>query len=64
MKSEPQIRPTGFAIIFLFNIARAERMVRLYVKLFYFFSKVNTHPFDLKFVAFFPKFSQDSYVEF
>jgi len=25
---------------------------------------VNTHPFDLKFVAFCPKFSRDSYVEF
>jgi len=25
---------------------------------------VNTHPFDLKFVAFCPKFSGDSYVEF
>jgi len=29
-----------------------------------FFSWVNTHPFDLKFVAFCPKFSGDSYVEF
>ena len=28
------------------------------------FSLVNTHPFDLKFVAFCPKFSRDSYVEF
>jgi len=28
------------------------------------FSFVNTHPFDLKFVAFCPKFSGDSYVEF
>jgi len=25
---------------------------------------VNTHPFDLKFVAFYPKLSEDSYVEF
>ena len=25
---------------------------------------MNTHPFDLKFVAFCPKFSVDSYVEF
>ena len=25
---------------------------------------MNTHPFDLKFVAFCPKFSRDSYVEF
>ena len=29
-----------------------------------FFSWVNTHPFDLKFVAFCPKFSGHSYVEF
>jgi len=30
----------------------------------WFFSYVNAHPFDLKFVAFCPKFSRDSYVEF
>jgi len=30
----------------------------------WFFSWVNTHPFDLKFVAFCPKFSGDSFVEF
>ena len=30
----------------------------------WFFSWANTHPFDLKFVAFCPKFSDDSYVEF
>ena len=30
----------------------------------WYFSWVNTHPFDLKFVAFCPKFSGDSYVEF
>ena len=30
----------------------------------WFFSWANTHPFDLKFVAFCPKFSGDSYVEF
>ena len=30
----------------------------------WFFSWVNTHPFDLKFVAFYPKLSEDSYVEF
>jgi len=30
----------------------------------WFFSWVNTHPFDLKFVAFGPKFSGDSLVEF
>ena len=30
----------------------------------WFFSWVNTHPFDPKFVAFCPKFSGDSYLEF
>ena len=30
----------------------------------WFFSWVNTHPFGLKFVAFCPKFSGDSYLEF
>ena len=30
----------------------------------WFFSWANTHPFDLKFVAFCPKFNGDSYVEF
>jgi len=30
----------------------------------WFFSWVNTHPFDLQFVAFCPEFSGDSYVEF
>ena len=34
---EPQIRPTGLAINFLFVTARAERKVRLCVKLFDFF---------------------------
>jgi len=36
---QPQIRPTGFAINFLFNTARAERKVRLCVKLFDFFPR-------------------------
>jgi len=34
------------------------------VRNFFIFSWVNTYPFDLKFVAFYPKFSGDSYVEF
>jgi len=37
LRSEPQIRPTGFAINFLFITIRAKRMIRLCVKLFYFF---------------------------
>ena len=55
LRFEPHIRPTRLAINFLFVTARAERKVRLCV---------NTHPFDLKFVAFCPKFSGDSWVEF
>jgi len=39
LRFEAQIRPTGFAIIFLFITAKAERKVRLCVKLFYFFPR-------------------------
>ena len=38
--------------------------VRSCVKLFDYFLWVNTHPSDLKFVAFCPKFSGYSYVQF
>ena len=64
LRFEAQIRPTRLAITFLLITARAGRKVRLCVKLFDFFSWANTHLFDLKFVAFRPKFSGDSYVEF
>jgi len=64
LRYEPQIRPTRLGIHFLFITARDERKVRLCVKLFWFFSWVNTHPFDLKFVAFCLEFSGDSYVKF
>jgi len=64
LRFEPEIRPTRFEIIFFFITARAERKVHLCLKLIGFFSQANTHPFDLKFVAFSPKFSQDSYVKF
>ena len=64
LRFEPEIRPTRLAINFLFVTARAKSKVRLCVKLFYLFSWVNTHPFDLKFVAFCPKFNGDSWVEF
>ena len=37
MRFEPQIRPTGLAINFLFITARAERKVRVCVKLFHSF---------------------------
>jgi len=39
LRFEAEIRPTGFAINFLFITARAERKVRLYVKLFYYFPR-------------------------
>ena len=64
LRFEPQIRPAGLAINFLFVTARAERKVRLCVKLFDFFSWVHTYSFDLKSVAFCPKLSRDSYVKF
>ena len=60
LRFEPRIHPTGLTINFLFITVRAERKIRLCAKLFDFFSWVNTHPFDLKFVAFCPKFSGDS----
>ena len=64
LRFEAQIFPTGLAINFLLITARVGRKVRLCVKLFDFYSWANTHPFDLKFVAFRPKFSGDPYVEF
>ena len=63
LRFEPQISPTRLEINFLFITARAERKIRLCAKLFNS-TWVNTHPFDLKFVPFCPKFSGDSYVEF
>ena len=39
LRFEPQIRPIGFAIIFLFITVRAERKVRLCVKLLDFFRR-------------------------
>ena len=63
LRFEAQIRPTRLAINFLLITARAERKFRLCAKLFHFF-RGRTHPFDLKFVAFCPKFSGDSYVGF
>jgi len=63
LRFETQIRPTRLEINFLLITARVEAKVRLCVKLFALYV-VNTYPFDLKFVAFCPKFSGDSYVEF
>ena len=61
---QSQIRPTRLAINFLFIIVRAKRKVLYGAKLFDFFLWVNIHTFDLKPVAFYPKFSGDSWIEF
>jgi len=60
LRFEPQIRPTRFAINFLFVTGRDERNVHLCAKLFDFSSLVNIHPFDLNFLASCPKFNGDS----
>jgi len=39
LRFEPQIRPTRFAMIFLLLTDMAERKVRLFVKVFYFFPR-------------------------
>jgi len=62
LRFEPQIRPTRLAINFLLITVRAKRKVRL-CEIVLIISRVNTHPFDLKF-AFCPEFNADSYVEF
>jgi len=64
IRFEPQIRPPGFAISFLFVTTRAEWMVRLCVKLFDFFRGWIVIRLIWNFVAFCPKFSRDSYVKF
>ena len=64
LRFDPHIRPTRLAISFLLITVRVERKVRSCVKLFDFFSWVNTHPFYLKFVAFCPEFSGDFYMAF
>ena len=58
-----EIRPTGIAINFLFITARAERKVRLCVKLFYFFPRWIRIVWP-EICRVLPKFSWDSYVEF
>ena len=49
---------------YIFNLWLPGRKEGLFVcETVWFFSWANTHPFDLKFVVFCPKFSGDSYVE-
>jgi len=60
---EPQIRPTRLTINFLFVIPRLKGMF-VCVWNCLIFLWVNTDPFGLKFVAFCPKSSGDSWVEF
>ena len=63
LRFKPQIRPTILTINILFITARMKgRFVCVWICLI--FSWLHTHPFDLEFVAFCPKFSRDSYVEF
>ena len=64
LRFEPQICPTRLETNFLLITAMADRKVRLCLKLFWFFSWVNTHLLDLKFVAFCPEFSGYFCVEF
>ena len=60
---ESQIRSIGLAINFLLIAARQKGRF-VCVQNCFIFSGMNTHPFDLKFVAFCPKFSGDFYVKF
>ncbi len=63
LRFEPQIHSTRLTINFLFVTARAERRF-VCVWNCLIFLLVNTHLFDLKFVAFCPKVRGDSWVEF
>jgi len=63
LRFEPQIRPTGLTINFLFITAGAERKVRLCAKLFHFFRGWILIRLTWNFLAFCPKFIGDSYVE-
>jgi len=64
LRFEPQILSTRFAINFFIHHCQGWKEGLFVRETVWFFSWVNTHPFDLKFVAFCPKFSRDSYVEF
>jgi len=63
LRSEPQIRPTRFAINFVIHHCQNWKEGSFVCETVLFFSEVNTHPFGLKFFACCPKFSRDSYVE-
>jgi len=49
---------------FLIHHCQGSKEGSLVCETVWFFSEANTRPFDLKFVAFCPKLSGDSYVEF
>ena len=59
----PRFVPQDWKQTFYWSLPGPERKVRL-CETVWFLSWVNTHPFDLKFVAFCPEFSEDSCVEF
>ena len=64
LRFEPQIRPTRLAINFFINHCQSWKEGSYVCETVWIFLWVNTHPIDLKFVAFWTKFSGDSYVEF
>ena len=63
LRFEPQIRRTRLTIKFFIHHCQGWKEGSFVCETVWFFSWLNTHPFDLKYVAFCPKFSVDSYVE-
>jgi len=61
---EPQIRATRFGNKFFIHHCQGLKEASFVCETVLFFSWMSTHPYDLKFVVFCPKFSGDSYVEF
>ena len=64
LRFEPQISPTRLAIIFFIDHCQGRKEGSFVCEIVCFFSWVNSHPFYLKFVAFCPEFSGDSYMKF
>ena len=64
VRSEPHIHPTRFGIILFIHLCQGWKECSFMCQTVLFFSSVNTHSFDLKFVAFSLKFSQHCNMEF
>ena len=64
LRFEPHIRPTRLTINFFVDHCQGWKKGSFVCETVWFFSWVNTHLFDPKFVGFRPKFSGDSCVEF